>query len=232
MTALKLEPGSTLEPATDSAVSRSRYDRIAGLYDLLDLGFEYCRYRPLRPRLLDGLSGIILDAGVGTGRNMPFYPEGARVVGIDVSAGMLTRARQRRDSLGMNTELLEMDVLETTFPDRHFDAIVATFLFCVLEAGQQLPALRELARICKPGGQIRVLEYSYSKNPFRRFVMHIWVPWVRWAFGAAFDRNTEQYLAPAGLECVEMRYLYHDIIKLIVARPMGGGPRRAPAAIA
>jgi ubiquinone/menaquinone biosynthesis C-methylase UbiE len=80
--------------------------------------------------------------------------------------------------------------------------------------------LRELARICKPGGQIRLLEYSYSKDPFRRLLMRVWAPWVRWAYGAAFDRHTEQYLAQAGLERVEVRFLYHDIIKLIVARPM------------
>jgi ubiquinone/menaquinone biosynthesis C-methylase UbiE len=112
-----------------------------------------------------------------------------------------------------------MDVLETTFPDRHFDAVIAAFLFCVLEAHQQLPALRELARICKSGGQIRLLEYSYSENPIRRFVMRLWAPWVRWAYGATFDRDTERYVPEAGLEIVEVRFLYHDIIKLIVARP-------------
>ena len=224
MTALKIEPGTALEPATYRAAARSTYDRIAGLYYLLDFGFEFCRYRPLRPLLFDGLSGTILDAGVGTGRNMPFYPEGGRVVGIDVSSGMLAQARKRRGKLGKTVELLEMDVLATTFPDRHFDAIVATFLFCALEPHQQLPALRELARICKPGGQFRLLEYSYSKNPIRRTVMRFWVPWVRWAYGAAFDRRTERYLAQAGLELVEARYLYHDIIKLIVARPAGIAP--------
>ena len=75
MTALKIEPGTALEPATYRAAARSTYDLIAGLYDLLDFGFESCRYRPLRPLLFNGLSATILDAGVGTGRNLPFYPE-------------------------------------------------------------------------------------------------------------------------------------------------------------
>jgi hypothetical protein len=50
--------------------------------------------------------------------------------------------------------------------------------------------------------------------------MRLWAPWVRWAYGATFDRATEGYLAEAGLEAVETRFLYRDIIKLIVARPV------------
>ena len=196
------------------------YRRIAGFYDLLDLPFEYGRYRRIRPILFEGLSGTILDAGVGTGRNMPFYPGSAKVVGIDLSPAMLARARRRRDRLGLAVELREMDVLHTSFPDRSFDAVVASFLFCVLPPEQQAPALRELARICKPGGRIRILEYTYSQQPFRRLVMQLWAPWVRWVYGAAFDRATEGYLDEAGLETVETRFLYKDIIKLIVARPV------------
>ncbi len=196
------------------------YRHIATFYDLLDLPFETFRYRPLRIELFAGLEGTLLDAGVGTGRNMPYYPQDAKTVGIDLSPAMLARARQRRDRLGLEVELEEMDVLNTAFPDRSFDTVVATFLFCVLPSEHQAPALRELARICKPGGQIRILEYAYSENPLRLFIMRLWAPWVRWAYGAAFDRATEGYLAEAGLEAVEIRFLYKDIIKLIVARPV------------
>jgi len=196
------------------------YHRIAAFYDLLDLPFEYGRYRSLRPKLFEGLSGTILDADVGTGCNMPFYPDGAKIVGIDLSPAMLARAKRRRDRLGLEVALAEMDVLRTSFPDHSFDAAVATFLFCVLAPEHQDPALRELARICKPGGEIRILEYVYSQDPFRRFVMGLWAPWVRWVYGATFDRATEGYLARAGLEAIETRFFYKDIIKLIVARPV------------
>jgi ubiquinone/menaquinone biosynthesis C-methylase UbiE len=69
-----------------------RYQRIAPFYDLLDLPFEYRRYRRIRPLLFDGLLGRILDAGIGTGRNVPFYPPGENIVGIDISPAMLERA--------------------------------------------------------------------------------------------------------------------------------------------
>jgi ubiquinone/menaquinone biosynthesis C-methylase UbiE len=198
---------------------RPGYGRIAWFYDLLDLPFEYRRYRPIRHILFDGVGGAILDAGVGTGRNMPFYPPGGEVVGIDLSPQMLTQARKRKARLGIAVELREVDVLTTDFPDGRFDFVIATFLFCVLDETDQQLALRELRRICKPGGEIRLLEYTYSANPVKRFVMRLWAPWVRLIYGAAFDRHTERYVAAAGLELVEERFVFQDIIKLLVLRP-------------
>ncbi len=225
MTSIETGPASSLPAAVRPTVDRQRYDRVAPFYDLLDLPFEVGRYRALRPQLFRDLSGTLLDAGVGSGRNVPFYPDGSHVTGIDLSPAMLARARKRRARFGKNVELLEMNVLATTFPNQHFDAIVATFLFCVLDEDQQLPALRELARICKPTGELRFLEYTYSNDPIRHFVMRLWAPWVRWLYGAAFDRETERYVPRAGLEVVETRFLYRDMIKLIVARPESTGSR-------
>lgn len=216
---MEIDPDRTRQQTSSQTAKRQRYDRLAPFYDLLDLPFEYRRYRTLRPQLFAGISGTILDAGVGTGRNVPFYPDGSHVTGIDFSPAMIRRADRRRAMLGKHVELLEMNVLSTSFPDRHFDAIVATFLFCVLDAHLQLPALRELCRICKPAGEIRFLEYTYSKDPLRRCVMRLWAPWVRWIYGAAFDRETEQYIPEANLELLENRFVYRDTIKLIVTRP-------------
>ncbi len=198
---------------------RTKYELIARFYDILDIPFEARRYRPLRRASWAGLGGRILDAGVGTGRNMPFYPKDAQVCGMDLSRAMLSRAENRRRRLGLKTELLERDIMETGFADDSFDAIVATFLFCVLEPEQQLPALRELARICRPGGEIRILEYAVPAPPVRRAVMGLWAPWVRLIYGAAFDRKTEQYVSEAGLDLVEVRFVFSDIIKLLVVRP-------------
>ncbi len=195
------------------------YDRIARLYDLLDLPFEHGRYKPLRRAMFEGVSGTLLDAGVGTGRNFPFYPSDSQVVGIDLSPAMLKRARRRRDVLGTPVDLREMNVMEMEFGDDSFDAVISTFLFCVLDNEHQILALRELGRVCRPRGKIHILEYAISENPLRRFVMRLWAPWVRFAYGVEFDRNTEQYLEAAGLELVEKAFLYKDIVKLLTLRP-------------
>jgi len=202
------------------------YTHIARLYDILDLPFEYGRYRHLREALWQGLSSRgperrILDAGVGTGRNMAYYPKDALLTGIDLSPAMLARAHARRDRSGVEVELREMDVCQTDFPDGHFDAVISSFLFCVLDDSLQLPALKELRRICKDNGEVHVLEYAYSSRPIKRFIMRLWAPWVKFAYGASFERNTEQYAEAAQFELAEVRFLYQDIIKLLIFKPKG-----------
>ncbi len=202
-----------------------RYQRIAPWYDLLDLPFEYGRYRKLRPQLFRGLWGRVLDAGVGTGRNIPFYPPGAEVLGIDISPAMLARAARRRARSPETIDLRQMDVTRLELPDASFDFAVATFLFCVLPAGQQLPALRELGRVVKPGGVIRLLEYVRPNGAVKRFVARLWEPWVASAFGANFDRRTEDHIPDAGLKLAGARFVVPDLIKLIEARvPPATGP--------
>ena len=204
------------------------YQRIARFYDFLDTPFENGRYQAMRPEMFAGLGGRILDAGVGTGRNIPFYPAGGEVTGIDLSPAMLGRAERRRAEVCREMTLLEMDVRSTNFGENDFDGVVATFLFCVLDRDQQLPALAELARICKPDGEIRLLEYAYSADPRRRFVMRLWAPWVDWAYGARFDRDTESYVTGAGLDLVEKRYLFEDVVKMLVLRPATQTETKAP----
>jgi ubiquinone/menaquinone biosynthesis C-methylase UbiE len=203
---------------TSDTSNFARYQRIAPFYDLLELPFEYGRYRKIRPQLFAGLSGLILDAGVGTGRNFPFYPSGARIVGIDLSPAMLARAARRRRSAAAEIELWEMDVTRIKLPDRHFDAAVATFLFCVLPDELQVPALTELKRVTKPGGIIRLLGYTRPRGAIRRAMTRLWEPWVHWAYGAGFDHRTEQYIAAAGLHFVQSCFVVDDLIEIIEAR--------------
>lgn len=195
-----------------------RYRRIAPFYDLLDLPFERRRYRALRPLLFCGLSGRLLDAGVGTGRNCAFYPPDAIVSGIDISPAMLARARRRCPALSAAGRLYQMDVTALAFPAGSFDAAVASFLFCVLPDRLQSPALRELGRVVKRGGLIRLLEYVRPEGALRNLVSRLWQPWIAWAYGASFDRQTERRIPQAGLELVESRYVVEDLVKLLTAR--------------
>lgn len=195
-----------------------RYQRIAPFYDWLDFAFEYGCYRYIRPFLFQGLSGRILDAGVGTGRNFPFYPTDSRVVGIDRSPAMLARATRRVDRCAAPIELRQMDVTALEFPDGSFDAAVAAFLFCVLPAEAQELALRELGRVVKPNGLIRILNYVQPRGAVRGTIARLWQPLAAWAFAARFDRRTEESIPTAGLELLESRYVVYDLIKLTTAR--------------
>jgi demethylmenaquinone methyltransferase/2-methoxy-6-polyprenyl-1,4-benzoquinol methylase len=194
-----------------------RYERIARYYDLLDFPFERNRYRKLRPLIFQDLRGHLLDAGIGTGRNCAFYPPDSVVSGIDTSPAMLARARRRCPTIPAG-RLYQMDVTQLQFPNGSFDAAVATFLFCVLPDHLQVPALRELGRVVRPGGLIRLLEYVRPAGRLRRMATRLWQPWVAWAYGAGFDRQTEGYVPAAGLQLVESRYVVDDLVKMLTIR--------------
>ena len=196
-----------------------RYQRIAPFYDLLDLPFEHRRYARIRAEIFDGLSGRLLDAGVGTGRNIAYYPDAAEVTGIDLSPAMLQRASRRAARSGAAVDLRVMDVTRLDLPDGGFDAAVATFVFCVLPREQHVAALSELGRVVRPGGTIRLLEYVRPSGALRRLVARCWEPWIGWAYGAGFDRDVEESIVEAGLETVGARFIFSDLIKLVEARP-------------
>lgn len=199
------------------------YDRIAPLYDLLDWPYEQVWRGRLRARMFGGLEGRILDAGVGTGRNIPHYPAGPEVIGIDASTGMLDQARRRADRLARPVQLLHADITRTDFADASFDAIVSTFVFCVLDDDQQLPALLELRRICKPGGTIRLLDYTLSSRPLTKLTMRTLERMSNRLFAARYDVQTEIHVEPAGLITVERRFVFGDMVRLLELRPAAPG---------
>jgi ubiquinone/menaquinone biosynthesis C-methylase UbiE len=163
------------------------------------------------------LSGRILDAGVGTGRNFPFYPPGSDVVGIDLSPAMLERAERRRGTATTQVQLRQMDVTRLKFADASFDAAVATFLFCTLPDDLQVAGMKELGRVVKPGGIVRCLEYTRPSGGLRRLMTYLWEPWVYWAYGAGFDRQTEKHVPEAGLHLFEALFVEDELIKLLGA---------------
>jgi ubiquinone/menaquinone biosynthesis C-methylase UbiE len=131
---------------------------------------------------------------------------------------MLARAGQRAQRVGREVDFRLMDVTRLGLPDQSFDAAVASFLFCVLPNEVQVPALREIARVLKPRGMLRLLEYVRPQGTLRSFIAGLWEPWIAWAYGAGFDRRTEEHVREVGLEILEVRFAVDDLIKLISVR--------------
>ena len=131
---------------------------------------------------------------------------------------MLARAHRRLSTAEATVELHQMDVTQLKLSDRSFDAAVATFLFCVLPDELQVAGMRELRRVVKPGGIIRCLEYTRPSGGLRRVMTRIWEPWVYWAYGATFDRQTERKVPEAGFASSQSRFVYDELIKLLAAR--------------
>jgi phosphatidylethanolamine/phosphatidyl-N-methylethanolamine N-methyltransferase len=226
------EPAATRSTAADAQALETQrtYDRIAPLYDLLDGIYERSWKRKLRAELFRHARGRILDAGVGTGCNMPFYPAESEVVGVDTSEQMLGRARQRARELGREVSLRPMNLLSLDFPDASFDTVAVTFVLLCLPDELQEPALRELRRVTKPDGRVLLLDYRMSEKPGLRLWMRCLSPWLKWAFAGRFDAATDRYLGTAGLQVLEQRGYLGDGVTLTVLKPVDAeAPRRSAA---
>jgi len=165
--------GGTITPSSPSSSIKNPYDSYASNYDDLDGGgaARWLGLDAARQELIGRAHGRVLECGVGTGLNLPFYNfkkgeslEPVALVAIDLSPGMLREARAKAARLGLGEERVrfqEMDVAKLMFSDGSFDCVCDTFSLCVYL--DPLQALKEMARVCKPGsGRVLLLENSRS----------------------------------------------------------------------
>jgi len=144
----------------------------------------------------------VLEVGVGTGINLALYPETCHITGIDLSAEMLEKGRARARRNGVtNVRLLEMDASKLTFEDDSFDVVYAPYLISVVPDPVQV--VREMRRVCRPGGKIVIVNHFRSANPlmasFERaispFTVHL---------GFKSDLDLPGFLAQADLQPISI----------------------------
>jgi ubiquinone/menaquinone biosynthesis C-methylase UbiE len=211
----------------ETAKIRARYNRIAPVYDLIEISAER-RFIPWRKKLWSLIpGGRVLEVGVGTGKNFPYHPAKADVTGIDLSDRMLVQARQKAEELDRPVVLREMDAQQLDFPDDSFEAAVATFVFCSVPDPER--GLRELARVVKSGGQIKLLEHVRIDRPRLVGKLMDWLdPLVVPATGAHINRRTAEAVRESGLEIEAVEDLGPlGVVKLITARPPSSNGRNA-----
>jgi len=209
---------TTVELDRDTAATQARYDRIAPFYDAMEWFTERSAFQDWRRELWSRVpAGRVLEVGVGTGKNMPHYPEGAHVTAIDLSDRMLEQARRRAPSLGLDVEMHRMDAQELLFEDDTFDAVIATFVFCSVPDPVQ--GLRELGRVTKSDGDIWLLEHVRINKPVIGPLMDTLNPVVVRMMGANINRQTVENVQRAGLRIVDVEHLSGELVKLIHARP-------------
>jgi ubiquinone/menaquinone biosynthesis C-methylase UbiE len=194
---------------------QKRYNRISGIYDTMDQMIR----ASWRRELLRHVHGRVLEVGVGTGANLPFYPENAEVIGVDFSRGMLNRARKKLEKSPNNRRicLKKADIQHLPFPDHTFDFVVSTCVFCSVP--DPVLGLREIKRVCKPDGRILMLEHMRSKNPVVGFLMDLLNPLTVRLWGANINRRTMDNIRRAGLTVFEEKPLFYSILKKLTLRP-------------
>ncbi len=150
------------------SVTAVENDFVEAVYGKLAVVYDWTFGPTLHPgrlraiqRMGIGRSDQILEVGVGTGINAPLYPRDCTVTGVDLSASMLEKARERVRRKGItNVRLLEMDAADLKFADDSFDIVYAPYLISVVPDPVRVAS--EMRRVCKPGGRIVVLNHFRS----------------------------------------------------------------------
>lgn len=194
---------------------KPRYDRIAGIYDLVQYPMERMFLSRLRGEVFAGVRGKVLEVGVGTGKSFPYYPRGVELTAIDISRKMLEHARRRADKLELAADIRVMDAEHLEFPDDTFDYVAATCVFCSVD--DPVAGLAEIKRVLKPDGRVRLLEHVRSESPAWGRLMDWLNPIARYLSGANINRRTVENVEAAGLELYKVESRGVEILKLIEA---------------
>lgn len=191
---------------------KRRYNRIAAIYDVMEVPMEKM-FGPWRRRLMQECRGETLEVGVGTGKNIPYYPEEVNLTGIDFSERMISRARRKHGNRPRTT-LLVMDAQQMAFADNTFDTVVTSCVFCSVPDPVQ--GLREIRRVCRPGGRILMLEHVRSERKLIGPLMDVANPVPVNLIGANINRRTYDNLLKAGFASGDIRVqdLWMDILKI------------------
>ena len=198
------------------------FDALASGYDLFMWPLEQALFARLRRRALHTLRPSapprwVLEVGVGTGANLPFYPASSRVIAVDASAEMLSVARRRRTHAAV--QLSQTDAHHLAFPDATFDGVVGSFLLCNVTDPRGV--LQEVHRTLRPDGRLLLLEHVRGAHPWAaRLTDLLDLPWHAWSRSCHLNRETEATVASAGftITCSE-RYAL-GIVQLIEAVPV------------
>lgn len=189
-------------------MSENWYERNVLPY-LIDLA---CGTRPTRKQRLKVIplaQGRVLEVGIGTGLNMPFYDK-ARVrsiVGVDPALRMHRLALQRIRDSGLSVKLIGLSAETLAAADASFDTVVSTYTLCTIP--DPLSALREMRRVLVPGGKLLFSEHGLAPDPeVRAWQRRLQPWWGRFSGGCRLDRDIPALLAQAGFRPdVQQRYI-------------------------
>ncbi|RYE86762.1 MAG: class I SAM-dependent methyltransferase [Myxococcales bacterium] len=167
-----------------------------------------CRSRQIleeRERLVPQAAGRTLELGVGTGLNLPFYSAAVtEVIGVDPSAAILDRARDRAAACRAPVTLVEAPAESLPWPDGSFDSVVVTYTLC--SVGDPVQALREARRVLRPDGRLFFVEHGLARATTTRAWQHLATPaWKRIAGNCHLDRDIPDVLYKAGFDTIELR---------------------------
>ena len=175
---------------------------------LIHLGMRQKQLVPLRERMVGLARGRVLEVGLGSGLNLPFYGrEVEELVGIDPSRELLTLARKHTSWVHFPVELMECGAERLPLEDGSVDSVVMTWTLCSI--GDPGRALAEIRRVLRPGGTLIFVEHGRAPEAtVRRWQGRITPVWRKVAGGCHLDRPVDRLIEASGLRLIDLETGY------------------------
>jgi len=189
-------------------MSESWYDRHI-LPFMIDLACGVKPVRRQRAKVVPLARGRVLEVGMGSGLNLPFYDKSrvAGIVGLDPSPAMRRRAEARIAKSGIAVEFVGLSAEKIPLPDATFDSVLMTYTLCSIP--EPLAALEEMRRVLKPGGRLIFCEHGRAPDAsVRRWQDRLTPLWRRIGGGCHLNRDIPALLNAGGFECSDVQTMY------------------------
>lgn len=194
------------------------YDRLANEYD------DYVGYAE-KYLLGDGrywactrAVGDVLEIGVGTGRNLPYYPDDVRLIGVDLNPAMLDLALRRAADLGCEVDLRLGDAQALDLPDSRFDTVVATLALSSIPDERR--AVAEAQRVLRPGGRFIVLDFVRSPHLAVRAIQRLLGPYLARRYAFRPQRQPLDALIAEGFVIEKLERSQWGVVERVTARKL------------
>lgn len=206
--------------STDVNRRRSAYwDKQAGRYDREMNFWDRHLFGDSRPWACGRAAGEVLEVAVGTGRNLPCYPEGTRLTGVDWSPAMLAIARRRAAGLGREADLRQGDAQALDFPDASFDTVLCALGLCAIPDDRR--AVTEMARVLRPGGRLLLVDHVAASASALRAGQWLYERITIPLAGEHFRRRPLTHVRELGFDVEEAERFRLGIVERVSARKPG-----------
>ena len=193
---------------------RKKYDVYSKRYDLIE-GIGEIIFHKYRKKILNGVSGKVLEVGIGTGKSLKYYGKNCQITGVDFSSKMLERAKKRAKKLNLLVHLIKGDAENLHFKENSFDYVVDCFGLCTYP--NPVKALKEMKRVLKKKGHILLLEHGVSSNKTIKKLQTRNVESHYMKAGCNLMRDYPDLVKKAGLDTLDCSRRFFGMVCVIVA---------------